>query len=261
MDQTSGERRLKKQERHAQILLQLKLRPHVRVAELAALFGVTTETVRRDIGALERDGLLERAHGGASAPHPGGHRDLDARRRERVAERERLGRFAASLVRDGDAIMIDAGSTTMVFARFLAFAETRVTAITNSLQIGMILGQSANARVLLAPGSYLPQEAAVVGVETCDHLARYHADSCFLGAAGLSEAGVTEAVDGFAPVKQAMMRHSTSCRFLIDAGKFGRTRLNLVTPLDEMDTLVSDRAPEDALAARLSESGVSILVP
>nr|WP_277347865.1 DeoR/GlpR family DNA-binding transcription regulator [Salipiger mangrovisoli] len=252
---------MKKRERHDQILLHLKLRPHVRVTELATLFGVTTETVRRDMDDLEQRGLLERAHGGASATHPGAHRDLDERRQERVAEREHLGRLAAALVQDGDTIMIDAGSTTMVFARLLAFAETRVTAITNSLQIGMILGQSARARVILAPGSYLPQEAAVVGVETCDYLARYHVDACFLGAAGLSEAGVTEAVEGFSAVKRAMMRQSGACRFLIDASKFGLTRLNHVARLHEVGTLVSDRAPEGALAQDLRDGGVEIILP
>ncbi|WP_353936201.1 DeoR family transcriptional regulator [uncultured Salipiger sp.] len=90
MEQAGAQHRLKKHERHEQILLQLKLRPHVRVAELATRFGVTTETVRRDMGDLERRGLLERAHGGASATHPGAHRDLDERRQERVVERERL---------------------------------------------------------------------------------------------------------------------------------------------------------------------------
>lgn len=252
---------MKKRERHEQILLQLKLRPHVRVAELATLFGVTTETVRRDMGDLERQGLLERAHGGASATHPGAHRDLDERRQERVVERERLAGLAASLVRDGDAIMIDAGSTTMVFARLLAFAETRVTAITNSLQIGMILGQSASARVILAPGNYLPQEAAVVGIDTCDYLSRYQVDACFLGAAGLSEAGVTEAVEGFAAVKRAMMRQSAACRFLIDASKFGLTQLDVVAQFEEMDTLVSDRPPDRALAACLAENGVRTFAP
>ncbi|MCA0941632.1 DeoR/GlpR family DNA-binding transcription regulator [Salipiger pacificus] len=252
---------MKKPERHEQILLQLKLRPHVRVAELAALFGVTTETVRRDMGDLERQGLLERAHGGASPTAPGAHRDLDERRQERVVERERLAGLAASLVRDGDTIMVDAGSTTMVFARLLAFAETRVTAITNSLQIGMILGQSANARVILAPGHYLPQEVAVIGVDTCDYLAGFHVDACFLGAAGLSTAGVTEAVEGFAAVKRAMMRQSATCRFLIDASKFGLTQLDVVARFDEMDTLVSDRAPDGALATHLSENGVRTFAP
>lgn len=260
MNQTVKSRRNKKKRRHAQILLELKLKPHVRVADLAAQFGVTTETIRRDIGDLAREGLLQRAHGGASASPPGALRDLDARRRERVAERERLGRFAASLVSDGDSVMIDAGSTTMEFVRFLAFAETRVTAITNSLQVAMMLGQSPNATVRLAPGTYMPREVAVIGTETCDYLSGFHADACFIGAAGISEAGVTEAIEGFGDVKRAMMRQCRSPRFLIDASKFGQTHLMQVAGIDEIGTLVSDRRPEPPLSRKLQECGVQVLV-
>lgn len=257
-------RRYGKHERHDQILLELKLKPHVRVVDLATQFGVRTETVRRDIEDLGREGLLQRAHGGASATHPTARRDLDQRRKERIADRERLGRFAASLVSDGDAIMIDAGSTTMEFARFFAFAETRVTAITNSLQIAIMLGQNPNARVRLAAGDYMPREmpreAAVVGIETCNFLSAYNVDSCFIGAAGLSGVGVTETVEGSGAVKRAMMCHSRSCRFLIDASKFGQIHLTRVAGFVEIGTLVSDHPPSAPLAKQLSDHGVRIFV-
>lgn len=254
-------RRLRKSERHDQILCELRLKPHVRVADLAVLFGCTTETVRRDIEDLGRRGLLERAHGGASATHPGAHRNFDERRRQRVAERERLARLAASLVSDNDTIMMDAGSTTLELARFLALAGTRLTVITNSIQVALMLGQSGNASIRLAPGDYLPREAAVVGTETCAFLAAYHVDACFIGAAGLSEAGVTEAVEGFGAVKRAMMRQSQACRFLIDASKFGQTHLTRVAALHEIGMLVSDRAPAASLSERLEEHGVAVCVP
>ncbi|ETX27716.1 DeoR/GlpR family DNA-binding transcription regulator [Roseivivax isoporae] len=254
-------KRLKKADRRRRILLELRLKPHVRVTELAEQFGVTTETVRRDIETLSGEGLLQRAHGGASAATPGTLRAMDERRLERVAERERLGRFAASLVSDGDAIMIDAGTTTMEFARAIAFAETRITAVTNSLQVAMILGQSPAARVRLAPGDYLREEAAVIGTEACDHLARYNVDACFLGAAGLSTAGVTEAVEGFDAIKRTMMQQSRACRFLIDSSKFGRTHLSRVARFDEVGTLVTDTAPEGPLARALSDGGVRICIP
>jgi DeoR/GlpR family transcriptional regulator of sugar metabolism len=91
-----------------------------------------------------------------------------------------------------------------------------------------------------------------------EFITRHHVDRCFLGAAGLSEAGVTEAVAGFDAVKRAMMRQGAACHFLVDAGKFGRTHLNLVARLGDMRDLVTDRAPEGALAARLREAGVTV---
>ena len=251
-------RRLSKSERRDRILLEIRLKPHVRIAELASDFGVTAETVRRDLEELSRAGVVQRNYGGVSAPHPGAHRDLDERRHERVAERERIGRFAAALVRPGETLMIDAGSTTIQLARFLAFSAAAMTVLTNCLRIAMTIGQGGAARVILCPGTYLHAEDAVVGPETVEFIARHHVDRCFLGAAGLSEAGVTEAVPGFDAVKRAMMRQAAACHFLVDASKFGRTHLNLVTRLDAMGELVTDRAPEGALAARLAEAGVTV---
>ncbi|MGB8624122.1 MAG: DeoR/GlpR family DNA-binding transcription regulator [Paracoccaceae bacterium] len=253
--------RLKKAARREQILLELRLKPHLRVSDLAARFGVTTETVRRDVEELSRAGHLRRAHGGVSAPHPGEHGDLDERRHQRIAERKHLGRFAASLVEDGDTIMIDAGSTTLEFARFLAFSGKRVVAITNSLQVAMTLGQSSEARVRLAPGAYLPAEAAVIGTETVEFLSRYNADACFIGAAGLSEVGVTEAVEGFESVKRVMLGQSRAKRLLIDSSKFGRTYFASVARLQEIGTLITDREPEGEIARQLGDGRVEILVP
>jgi DeoR/GlpR family transcriptional regulator of sugar metabolism len=244
-------KRLKKAERRQQILLELRLKPHVRVSELAGLFGVTTETIRRDMEELSGEGLLQRAHGGASAAAPGVHREMDQRRLERVAERERLGRFAANLVSDGATLMVDAGTTTMEFARALAFGETRVTAITNSLQVAMVLGQSPAASVRLVPGTYMRAEAATIGTEACEYLAGYNVDACFLGAAGLAEGGVTEAVDGFGAIKRTMMRQSAARHFLIDSSKFGRTYLTRVARCSEIGTLVTDAAPDGVLAGAL----------
>lgn len=254
-------KRLNKAERRRQILLELRLKPHVRVVELAAQFGVTAETVRRDMEELGDAGLLNRAHGGASAAAPGVPRVLDERRLERIAERERLGRFAATLVADGDTIMIDAGTTTMEFARALAFEERRVTAITNSLQVAMMLGQSPAAHVRLAPGTYLREEAAVVGIEACEYLAGYNVDACFIGAAGLSEAGVSEVVEGFDAIKRTMMRQSAECRFLIDSSKFGRTHLACVARFEEIGTLLTDRTPHGILAQALVRAGAQVRVP
>ena len=90
--------RFKKGERRRQILLELKLRPHVRISDLAARFHVSTETVRRDVDALSDEGLIARAHGGVSAPTQGHYPSLDERESARIDERERIGRRAAELV-------------------------------------------------------------------------------------------------------------------------------------------------------------------
>ncbi len=253
-----AKKRLRKSERREQILLELKLRPHVRISEMAERFGVSSETVRRDMDKLSKDGLIARAHGGASASHH--YPDFHQRSQDRQEEREAIGRRAAALVRPGDTVMIDSGSTTVQLARFLAVAGTPCTVVTNSLTVAMTLGQSASAEVILCPGDYLPSEAAVVGTDTVDFLRRHNVDRCLIGATGMSETGVSETIRGFAAVKRTMLDRSSACHLLIDSGKFGRSGLARVGPLAGITSVVVDRRPKAELAKALSAKCVETLV-
>jgi DeoR/GlpR family transcriptional regulator of sugar metabolism len=251
--------RLKKSERRRQILLELKLRPHVRISDLADGFGVSTETVRRDFEALSQDGLISRAHGGASAPAQGHYPSLDERANARTDERERIGRLAAELVEDGATVMIDSGSTTIQLARSLAYLGTACTVITNSLPVAMTLGHGA-AEVLLCPGEYMPAESAVVGTETLEFLSRFHVDLCLVGASGLTAEGPFETVRGFAAVKRMMLARSAKAHLLIDSEKFGRPGLARVGGFDDFATIVVDRRPKGDLLSALSAANVEVLV-
>ena len=252
--------KIRKRERRKQILLELKLHPHVRISELADRFGVSTETVRRDMDALSEDGLISRAHGGASAPALGTYPGLDERSRARQDERERIGRHAASLVLPGETLMIDAGATTLQLARFLGFSGIRCTVVTNSLPVAMALGQSPAADVILCPGDYLGPEAAVVGPETVEFLLRHNADRCLVGASGLALDGPSESVRGFAAVKRAMLERSATRYLLIDGEKFGRRGVAQMGGLDMLDAVIVDRVPDAALQAALIKAKVDLLV-
>lgn len=251
--------RLKKSERRRQILLELKLRPHVRISELASRFNVSTETVRRDFDALANDGLVARAHGGASAPSQGHYPSLDERAHARVEERERIGRCAAALVLDGETVMIDSGSTTIEMARALAWWGTSCTVITNSIPVAMTLGHGA-AEVLLCPGEYLSAESAVVGTETLEFLNKFHVDRVFIGASGFTTEGPSETVRGFAAVKRAMLRRGDRRHLLIDSEKFGVKGLAQVGDLTDLDCVVVDRKPEGALLTALRAGELEVLV-
>jgi len=261
MDTGTERRNLRKPERHAQILLELRLAPHVRVSDLAASFEVTTETVRRDIAELSAQGLLQKSYGGASPRAPGAQSVLDQRQREHVDERRQMAQLALTRVTDGQTLMIDAGATMMEFARALAMSGKAVTVLTNSLQVAMILGSSDAVRVIMTPGDYLNAEAALTGTATCDFLRGYNVDACFLGASALDETGVTEAIAGFAEVKRTMLAQSRTGHFLIDGSKFGKRHLTQVIALDEMGCLITDIAPTGALDAALDCHRTPIILP
>lgn len=251
--------RLKKSDRRRQILLELKLRPHVRISDLAQRFNVSTETVRRDFDALADDGLIARAHGGASAPAQGHYPSLDERANARIEERERIGRRAAELVMDGETVMIDSGSTTIQMARALAWRGTQCTVITNSIPVAMTIGHGA-PEVLLCPGEYLAAESAVIGTETLEFLARFNVDRCFIGASGLSVEGPSETVRGFAAVKRMMLNRAARRHLLIDSQKFGRKGLAHVGELGDLDSVVVDSRPKGDLLSALQGVETDILV-
>lgn len=255
----NGRARAKKSERRRQILLELKLRPHVRISELSERFNVSTETVRRDFDALADDGLISRAHGGASAPTQGHYPGLDERTGARIEERERIGRRAAELVREGETVMIDSGSTTIQMARALVYIGTHCTVITNSIPVAMTLGHGA-PEVLLCPGEYLTAESAVIGTETLEFLSRFNVDRCMIGASGLSAEGPSEAVRGFAAVKRVMLQRAAHRHLLIDSHKFGRKGLAQVGDLSDLQSIVVDARPKGDLLSALVAAKVEIIV-
>ncbi|SDF44641.1 DeoR/GlpR family DNA-binding transcription regulator [Limimaricola pyoseonensis] len=256
----SSEARPAKAERQAQILLELKLRPHVRIADLAARFSVTPETIRRDLGALDARGQIRRAYGGATVPYPDARRDLQARQGQRVEERARIGRLAAGLVVPGETLMIDAGATTIEFARYLAIAGTPVIAITNCLQVASLLGQTAESEVILCGGRLLPEEAALIGPEAVESLSRYRVETCVIGASAVDAETVSEAVRGFDAIKRVMLKASARAVLLADSSKHGRRDLARVAPLSEIGMLVTDRPPEGALADGCARHGIELRV-
>ena len=256
--QGKDKERLRKSERRRLILLELKLRPHVRISDLAQRFNVSTETVRRDFDALSDDGLIARAHGGASAPAQGHYPSLDERTGARIEEREGIGFRAAELVRDGETLMIDSGSTTIQMARALSFLGTQCTVITNSIPVAMTIGHGA-PEVLLCPGEYLAAESAVIGTETLEFLARFSVDRCVIGASGLSSEGPSETVRGFAAVKRMMLSRADKKHLLIDSHKFGRKGLTQVGALADFDSIVVDSRPSGKLLSSLKEAEVDIV--
>lgn len=254
-----GQNRVKKSDRLREILLELKLRPHVRISELARRFNVSTETVRRDVDALSVDGLIARAHGGASAPVQGHYPSLDERAGARMEERERIGITAAALIQDGESVMIDSGSTTIELARALAYRGIHCTVITNSIPVAMTLGHGA-AEVLLCPGDYLAAEAATIGSETLAFLSGFNVDRCLIGSSGFSEEGPSESIRGFAAIKRMMLARAATRHLLIDSDKFGRKGLAHVGNLEGLDSVVTDTKPKGELQSAISSAKVKILV-
>jgi DeoR/GlpR family transcriptional regulator of sugar metabolism len=252
--------RLPADERHARILRDLKINPALRVAHLAKAFGVTTETIRRDLDTLSADGRLARTYGGAAAAPGEREPAFHERQHRQVEERSRIGARAASLIKPGEVLMIDSGSTTLHFARHLVSRLTKLTVITNSPAIAATLGVNETMRIILCPGEYDAREGGVFGVHTYQFLQHLNADRAVIGASGLSADGPSEAIADAAPVKRAMMAQSRLTTLLVDATKFGQRYLERIHPLNLFTEVVVDQKPPAPLAPALREAGVKVLI-
>jgi DeoR family glycerol-3-phosphate regulon repressor len=253
----SARTRITQQERHAQILALLRREGIVRIATLAKTFDVTTETARRDLDELAASGALQRTYGGGAMLSLIDEPGIGLRGLVHAPERTRIAAAAADLVQSGDALMIDAGSTTSMFAGALAGRNLHITVVTNCLPVATALGTADRCRVILCPGNYVPREAGVFGTETVTFLRRFQANKAFIGAGGLTVDGFTDADSAGCAVKRAMIERADRTLLLLDSSKFDVVQFERVGPLEDVDELISEAAPPRKLAAALKRAGVA----
>jgi DeoR/GlpR family transcriptional regulator of sugar metabolism len=154
--------------------------------------------------------------------------------------------------------MIDAGSTTSLFASALAARNLHLTVITNCLPVANALGAGDRCRVILCPGDFVPRESAVFGTEAASFLHRFHANKAFVGAGGVTVDGVTDADSASCAVKRAMLERAERALLLVDSSKFDVVQFEGVAPLSAFDDLVTEAAPPRRLASALRTAGVAI---
>jgi len=251
----------KKALRHQQIVAELASRPAVRISQLAERFGVSTETARRDLEELSQRGVLDRTYGGAVTRYIGFQPAVYERDRHAVAERSRIGRAAAALVKPGHVVMIDSGSTTTQFARALAAALAGpLTVLTNSLAVATTLVDIADVRVILCPGDLNGRERGNYGADTVSYIGRYFADLAFIGASGLTTDGPTDVESRACAVKRAMIERARRTVLLVDSTKFDQKHLEVVCPLSRISELITDAAPQGRLAKAIARVGMNVRV-
>jgi len=252
--------RLSKNQRRERILNRLGSDVSVRIISLAEQFGVTTETIRRDIDELTNKGLVDRTYGGAVSKSLTMEPNIHKRRQENVAERERVAHHAASLIEPGDVLMIDSGSTTNHFAKTLASRMIQLTVLTNCLSIVQRFGSIPDVRVIMCPGDYRDTENGVYGHQTTDFLDRFQANVAVIGAGGITENDITDADSKAIWVKRKMIERSARTLLLLDHGKFGKCMFENVCTLGEIDDLIVDKKPPSALDRALKSASVQIHV-
>lgn len=249
-------------ERHEVIAGLVRQRGRVSVTDVAGEFGVTTETVRRDLAQLERVGVLRRVHGGAvpvtalTVVEPGvAERDAtQAEAKDRIAQAA-----LALLPGSGGSILLDAGTTTGRLAAILPL-DRRLVVVTNSVPIAARVSGAGALRLHLLGGRVRGTTQAAVGDETVRALRDLRVDTAFVGTNALTERGLTTPHHEEAAVKRAMVAAGRQVVVLADSSKIGAEHLIRFAELDDLDVLVTDDAVDDADVTALEAGGVEVVV-
>lgn len=244
--------------RHDEILRRLASEGAVGVSELAEFFGVSRETIRRDLKQLADRGRLDIVHGGA-ARREAFEPALDERSSENAEGKAAIGRAAAALVEDGMVVLFDSGTTTLAVAQALT-GKQNLTVCTGSLAIAQLMCRVPGTRVHLLGGELDPNEEATVGIDTLEAISRFRVDIAFVGGGGLSPDGeVTDYTRAGAEQRARMVGAAARAYFVIDHSKFG-----LLTPLriphfEAAAGVIVDTPPPPAIASALARKGPRLI--
>lgn len=216
----------------------------ITVEALAAAFGVSLETIRRDLGKLAETGALQKIHGGAKPLRLHAEGSFDERMAEDADAKGRIARKLAAIVAPGDTIFVDTGSTTLICAEELAKVD-RLTVITNSVRVAQVIDRSSENKVYLLGGAFSGDNAETAGPLVIEQIGRFRADRAILTVAALdADAGAMDSDFDEAQVARAMMANAHQTVVLAHASKLGRRAAFQICRLDEVDVFVCDQTPD-----------------
>lgn len=237
----------------------------VSIHDLAEQFGVSQETIRRDIRSLEEAGQLRRVHGGAA---PMRTFDLTARRPivDRLSVDRDVKKLAANaamaLFEDDMNVYLGASSTMLLVAEELALTGKKLTITTNMIDIAMVLAASGRCTVTLLGGIVNPQSRTLSGQELYKSLEQRLFDLTVLGASAIDPVhGVLSPTKAHNILASTLAAQSQRSAFVMDSFKFERRDAHVALRLDQLDFLATDSAPPAILAEALEAAGVAVLLP
>lgn len=248
--------------RQRKILERLEREGAVRAAELAKELGVSTVTIRADLAAMERTGLLVRTRGGAVPPSPARFElPLHESQQINLAQKAAIGRLASNLIRNGETIFIDVGSTTTELARALSHDLKDVLIITNALNIALLLENHPGVRVMVSGGTLRALQHSLVNPFGTLLIQEFQADKAFIGCNGVHpQRGVSNANVPEAEVKRAMIAHAQTVYVLADSTKLLRTASARIASTNQVSALITDAAADPEAIQALESAGLQVLL-
>jgi DeoR family transcriptional regulator, fructose operon transcriptional repressor len=247
-------------QRRQAILAQVREQSAVSAEDLSRQFGVSVETIRRDLRRLGERGLLERVYGGATRSSGRSSEGTFAARSTRHIDRKRaIAALAASLVEPEETVVIDVGTTALEVARALP-AGFRGRVLTNSVPAAMELSARTDVELLLCGGQVRAGDGACAGAHAEAFFAEFYADRAFLGSGGVHpQAGLTDYYPAEVVVRRTIIDHTALTYVLADSSKLGEIAVHRVCTLDRLTAVITDDAENPGARAELAAADVTLL--
>ena len=247
-------------ERKREILSRLNSEGKVIVAELARDFGVTEETVRRDLEKLDNEGLASKIYGGAVSKQSS---TLDLPYNVRVSvnveEKEIISELVSEHVKDGDRLMLDSSSTDIYIVKRLK-NKKNLTVITNSVKILLELSDKPDFTVLCTGGSLKEGSLSLNGSSAEKMIGSYHVDAAIVSCKGIDMSlGVTDSNEADGQMKQAMFASADKRILALDGGKFDKKSFVKLCDVKDLDMIITDTPPSEAWQTYCRENGVELV--
>lgn len=240
------------EERRNEILDLIESGKPVKVGDLSQRFGVSESTIRRDLQELENGGVIQRTHGGAISVQSSFELSYQEKEVRNFEEKQKIARAAAELVKDGESVFLDSGTTTLQIA--LALRGKSITVATNSMDVAQVFSDDSSVEVIVLGGSLRKSIRSLVGYLTNEMLGRFHFDKVFLAANAVDpELGVTTPNLIEAETKNHMVRAGKEVILVMDHSKIWEKSMCKICSLDEINLLLTDDGLEESEVKGLSQ--------
>lgn len=252
--------RLSPADRHRRIQKLVQANGFVTIDYLAREFGVTPQTIRRDINVLSREGLIQRFHGGAGLASSTENVAYTERKIICFEEKRRIAQTVARQIPDHASLFINIGTTTEAVAQALVHHK-RLTVITNNLNVANILASNENFEVIVAGGLLRHRDGGLIGQATIDFIRQFRVDYGIIGISGIDLDGALLDFD-YREVRaaRAIMDNARKVFLVADHTKFGRNAMVRLGNIEEIDTLFTDRPPPAPLVEVMARAEVGLFV-
>lgn len=239
------------------ILSRLATHGQIVAGELALELGTSEDTIRRDLRELAQQGKLQRVHGGA-LPASAATGDLRVRQQVSTDDKQALGRFGAQLIKPGQVVMLDGGTTAIQVARHLP-ADLRATVITHSPNVAVELAAHRHVDIIMLGGRLFRHSMVNVGASVIEAAARFRADLFFLGVTGVHpEAGLSTGDAEEADVKRALHARAAETVVLASSEKLLSASAFVIAPMKALSLLVVPDGTKPKTVAALRAGGVVV---